>query len=427
MSENGKIYYLRDAVHFDIMFEEKFFDLISTKEFQRLSRIKQLSCEYLVFPTALHNRFSHSIGTFHIMSLLLKQVEKILNSNNIELAIEYKDLALCAALLHDIGHGPFSHTFEKISKKQLHEMWTIEILKNSNTQINKVLRKNFYEDFIEKLISLFDKNVEHDGIMNLIHQLISSKLDADRMDYLLRDSYFTGVSMGIYDVHRLISSLDITYVDGKPTICVNEKYISSIEEYILARFYMHKEAYQHPLKKQLENIIQKIFARAKELYSKGFDIFYDAVMKKVFDETLDVDSYLQMDDNFMMYHISRWANSEDFIMRKLCEAFLNRKKFTKYRETDNISLFDKLNIKLSNRGINKVNWLDEYCYIKEVVKIPVYEKGKENIWLKKKDGRIIDIAEESHILSNIDLQNNFERKTEFYHEELLEEIFGIKI
>ncbi len=116
---NEKKYFLRDAIHSDIAFEKKYFDLISTAEFQRLSRIKQLSSEYLVFPTALHNRFSHSIGTFFVMGKLLQRLEDALKLHGVEVTQEQKDLALCSALLHDIGHGPFSHTFEKNFKHLL--------------------------------------------------------------------------------------------------------------------------------------------------------------------------------------------------------------------------------------------------------------------------------------------------------------------
>lgn len=422
-----KVYYLRDAVHLDIIFEERFFNIISTIDFQRLSRIKQLSCEYLVFPTALHNRFSHSIGTFHVMKLLVDKISKVLKEEGIEFTAYHRDLALVAALLHDIGHGPFSHTFEKISTKQLHEMWTVEIIENENTEINKALKENFPENFVKDLVSLFDKEKEHEPVHNIISQLISSKLDADRMDYLLRDSYFTGVNMGVYDLHRLISSLDIAYIENKPVLCVNEKYISPIEEYIMARFYMHKEAYQHPLKKQLENVIQKIFKRAKELYSYDYDIFYDKSMEAIFKEELDIKTYLSLDDNFILYHISRWKNSDDMIMQKLCSAFLDRKKFTKYRTTDNLSLADRLNDILISQGKETIDWNKEYCYISETLEIPIYNKNDENIWIKKKDGSLVDISEESHILSMMNLRNNFKRKTEFYHKEMLKEKFGIEL
>ena len=360
------------------------------------------------------------------MKLLLDRIISVLDEKGIIFDEYHRDLALCSALLHDIGHGPFSHTFEKISKKQLHEIWTVEIIKNERAEINKALRENFSDKFIEDLVSIFNKEETHNNLKSIIVQLVSSKLDADRMDYLLRDSYFTGVSIGLYDLHRLISSLDIADMNGKMVLCVNEKYISPIEEYIMARFYMHKEAYQHPLKKQLENIIQKIFKRAKELYLQKEEIFYDSVMESVLNDKLDVDVYLKMDDNFILYHMFRWQESDDIIMRKLCSAFLNRKKFTKYRNS-RISLYDRLNELRREKNLPPVDWEKQYCYISEETQIPIYDKEKENIWIKKKDGRIVDIAEESHILSMMNLKNEFSRKTEFYHRELLKEQFDIEL
>lgn len=420
-----KIYYLRDPIHLDIAFERKFFELISTVEFQRLARIKQLSCEYLVFPTALHNRFSHSIGTYHVMGLLLEKITKIAKNYGIAISEEDNDLALCAALLHDIGHGPFSHTFERILNKDSHEEFTKKIIKDKETEINRALRENFGEDFIDKLLQIFDKNTDN-VVYNIIIQLISSQLDADRMDYLLRDSYFTGVSNGNYDLYRLVNAIDIAEIDGEYKICVNEKYISSIEEYVMARFYMHKEVYQHPLKRQLENILQKIFIRARHLYKNGIDIFYDLDMKKIFDDSIDIGAYLRMDDNFLMYHISKWQYSNDEILSYLSKAFVNRKKFKKYREFDE-SLYEKLSKKLKELKVDDLEECMKYCYINDKISVPIYNKTKENIWLKSDDGKISDITEKSFILQNIDVSKKFIKVNEFYHEDMLYKVFGIRI
>ncbi|MDO5096312.1 MAG: HD domain-containing protein [Peptostreptococcaceae bacterium] len=427
MSYSEKTYFLRDAIHSDIAFETKFFALISTSEFQRLSRIKQLSSEYMVFPTALHNRFSHSIGTFFVMGKLIERLEDALKAHDVVVTSEQKDLALCSALLHDIGHGPFSHTFEKITGDYAHEYWTVQILQNEHTEIHQALRKNFGEDFISKLVGIFtDKNFkQEDTIITLISQLISSQMDADRMDYLLRDSYFTGVSTGLYDLHRLIEAIDVAKVDGRLRICVSEKYVSSIEEYIMARFYMHKEAYQHPLKRQLENIVQKIFLRAKELYLEGKEIYCDEIIVKLFEHRMDVDSYLQMDDGFLMYHIAKWKNQDDFVLHALCRAFVDRKKFERYRgEGTEKTLAERLNEIRLSQGKSEVDWEDEYCYIKDTVTIPIYDRRKDNIWVKLKSGEVVDITEGSYLFGNMNMEP-FVRTNEYYHKGMLEHLFDI--
>lgn len=149
-----KIYRLRDTIHGDIQFNEKFFSLISTAEFQRLARIKQLSSEYLLFPTATHTRFSHSIGTYYVMKKLTDRLEGVLESHGIAVTQTQKELALCSGLLHDIGHGPFSHTFEAIMDDQAHEEWTVKILASPETEIHQAIIQNFGAEFLEELLEI---------------------------------------------------------------------------------------------------------------------------------------------------------------------------------------------------------------------------------------------------------------------------------
>ncbi len=429
MSRITKTYFLRDAIHSDIAFEGRFFALISTAEFQRLARIKQLSSEYLVFPTAVHNRFSHSIGTFYVMGRLIERLESVLKDHQVEVTPEQKDLALCSALLHDIGHGPFSHSFESILGTCSHEEWSRRILSSPDTEIHRALRDNFSEGFVEKLIKILKgRNDPQDNIISLISQLISSQMDADRMDYLLRDSYFTGVSTGIYDLNRLIEAIDVTRLNGRLTICVREKYISSIEEYIMARFYMHKEAYQHPLKRQLEHIIRKIFERAGELYFVGRELNCDRLMQKLFEKDIRLSEYLQMDDAFLMYHIASWRSSDDFILSELSRAFVDRKKYSRYRsQGEGERLIDRLNSLIAAQGGSPIDWQKEYCYIDDTISIPIYNRGKDNIWVKKQDGEAVDIAEASYLLKNLDMRDSFVRENEYYHEKMLAGLHGIEL
>lgn len=428
---DSKRYVLRDPVHLDIEFPYKYFSLVNTTEFQRLSRIKQLSCEYLVFPTASHTRFSHSIGTYHVMGLLIDHLEGILNSYGIEVTQEQRDLALCSALLHDIGHGPFSHTFEKIFGLGNHEDWTVKIMRDPDSQINRSLTQNFSESFVEKLAAIFegssdDSSDGEENIMTLISQLISSQIDADRMDYLLRDSYFTSISNGNYDIRRLIKSLDVACKESRFRICVNEKYISSIEEYIMARYYMHKEAYQHPVKVQMEAMLVKIFARARELYLTGKTLFADEIMLKLFDKKeISVSEYTSIDDYFMYFHMTKWKNHSDSVLSHMCRAFLDRKKYKRYRKTENIpELCEVLDQNLRDCGMEAADWNSEYGYIKRTVSFGIYDRKKDNIWVKMKDGSIKDISEVSYVFRSMDMEKPYERTIECFSSELLMARFG---
>lgn len=424
--KTGKTYTLRDTIHMDIKFEEKFFEIISTEEFQRLARIRQLSSEYLLFPTATHTRFSHSIGTYYVMKKLVGRLEEALSRHHISVTEEQKDLALCSALVHDIGHGPFSHTFEAILGGESHESWTIRILEDKSTQINQVITKNFGQDFLCKLIKIFQGHQEDhkDTMLELIQQLISSQMDADRMDYLLRDSYFTGVNTGVYDLDRVIESIEIEEMDQELRICVSEKYLSSIEEYVMARFYMHREVYQHPLKRQLENIILKIFKRSRELYAEGKLEHKDFLMEKVLQNQISLDDYLRLDDNILMYHIAMWRYSEDDILSTLSKAFVDRKKFERYRNKTGQRLDELLNMELEKRNIEPIDWQEEYSYIRDQVKIPLYDKNHNNIWVKEKSGSVADLSDVSYILKNIDFKNKFERTNEYYHRGMIQRKFG---
>ena len=152
---------IRDAVHGNIMMDERFLAIIDTPEFQRLHRIKQLSTEYLVFPTAQHTRFAHSLGTYHVMFLLIKHFEHLLRNVGIKISEEDKDSALAVALLHDVGHEPFSHAFEHalpVRQKKKHEDWTVEIITNPSSSINRVLKEKFSLSFPKKIEDLMIKN-----------------------------------------------------------------------------------------------------------------------------------------------------------------------------------------------------------------------------------------------------------------------------
>lgn len=435
-NKKGKI--IKDTIYGDIYFPESLVKLIDTPEMQRLHRIKQLSTSYQTFPDATHSRFAHSIGTYNVMRKLLVHFDEIFQSMGEGINEEHKNLAYCAALLHDIGHGPFSHAFEHAFPEEIaidnHEKWSVNIIKTKDTGVNKVLREEFGESFPEKISCIIEKNfdtifkdwnVQELNIFKVISLLISSQLDADRMDYLLRDSYFTAVTNGNYDLERLISSLSLDTKDNNIVVCVDEKYISTLEQYILARYHMYKEVYYHPFKCEMETVVQKIFYRLYELYCIGDEKYINALpsaFKTIFSNNeLTASEYTSLDDNIIVAMISKLTNCGDYILCTLSRAFLNREKYDKLSLLNNkksdIEFFkEKFNEAIAEEGMEKINdYSKEYFWIDSEIKVETYKKEEDigkNILIRKKDGTLANISDISDIIrsSKADKNINGENK-----------------
>lgn len=415
-SPGGKI--IRDAVHGDIFVSNKFLEIIDCPEFQRLRRVKQLSVANMLFPSADHTRFSHSIGTYHVMQLLITHFEKQFEAMNIDINQNHNDIALAAALLHDIGHGPFSHAYEEIhpvkSQNIKHEEWTLNLIRK-NGKLNSILIKNFGEDFPSAVANLIKDqrsakrkkvdSAEKIDLFFILSSLISSQLDADRIDYLLRDSMHTGVNFGRVDISRIISSMRITVLNDKYSICIPEKYITDIEQYLLGRYQMHKEVYYHSFKVEMEQIIKKIFSRAYYLFiNKKLNIKSNA-FRKVFEEnTLTIEEYISLDDNILIASFQEWISNDDIILSDLCKALIYREKYKKIKilskNNEDIELFkNDLSqlLKKYNYSV-KDNFKSEYFWIESIAKFSLYDVGKENIWILLSNGVHKDLSEISQII-----------------------------
>lgn len=411
---------IRDSVHGDIFLSDKFLAIIDTPEFQRLRRIHQLSVAYLVFPGAEHTRFAHSIGTYYIMQKIIEHFKPIMNSVNIELSEREINLALAVALLHDIGHGPFSHAFEKaIPNSDDHEKWTIRIITCAESNINRVLKDSFDDNFPNDLADIIrkEKSVKKNGLSNkdfeqidlffILSSLISSQLDADRMDYLLRDSMYTGVIFGSIDIERIISSMTITVHDNNYYVCVMEKFLSDIENYLLARYQMHKEVYLHDVKCEMEIIIKKILERAFKIYkdSKTVGALLPLPLLKLFEgKSMTVKEYVSLDDHILLSLFSHWMQSEDSILRNLCSCIINRKKYNKvyilYNTEQDISEFKKeLKDILRKYGYHIDDYKKEYFFLESIEAYKIYKKNKDNIWILKNDGTLNDICDISKVVN----------------------------
>ncbi len=287
-------------------------ELIDSKEIQRLRRIRQLSGVAMVFHTAEHSRFTHSLGAYHMANLILHHVE------GIEALSEYERLVLlCSALLHDIGHGPYSHAFENVLETS-HEEMTEKIILSESSDVNKILSR------IPNLALDVASVISHKGKYPLIESLVSSQLDVDRMDYLTRDAYFTGATYGTIDMHRLLRSMII--VDGK--LLYRTSGVHTLESYLMSRYHMYFQVYFHPVARAYELLLESIYERIKDLTALNVKI--DANIESflnVIKDNNDVNSYIELDDAYVNGFIKQLTKSNDEVLNKLANAFNCRKLF----------------------------------------------------------------------------------------------------
>lgn len=305
----------KDPVHEYVYVQDQtIWDLINTKEFQRLRRIRQLGTTYLTFHGAEHSRFSHSLGVYEITRRIISQFER---NGYPDWPAHERLVSLCAALLHDVGHGPFSHSLEEIFDTD-HEEWTCHILLG-DTDINKVLRQ-VSDDFPEKVAAVIRKTYPQPIVVSLV----SSQMDADRMDYLLRDAYYTGVNYGTFDLERILRVLRA--YQGK--IVVKESGMHAVEHYLMSRYQMYWQIYFHPVTRSSEIILRQIFRRAHELNQQGYSFGWMAnPIQKLLNNTLTLQDYLKLDESMAQMAFAEWSEESDSLLSDLCRRFLNRRLY----------------------------------------------------------------------------------------------------
>ncbi|MFW5704529.1 MAG: HD domain-containing protein [Nanoarchaeota archaeon] len=283
---------ITDPLYKQILIPKEFEKFLDLPEMQRLKHIKQTSFVDQLYPNATHTRFSHSIGVYYLMSKILQRIKTTEKD---------KKNLLIAALLHDIGHGPFSHMWEKVFPHFNHEDATREILEKLKLpEVQKILDK------------------EHK-----FSPLISSMIDVDKLDYMARDSYFCGVSYGLTEVDYIMQSFNVK--DKK--IVINKKSIPSIENLINQRITLYKNVYYHKFSKGYEFLFEKIFERAKDMFKEGKEFYLEENMKSFFEKTNTLKNLIAVDDVAVLYHIRKWAENEDKNLSDLAKRFLERKSF----------------------------------------------------------------------------------------------------
>ncbi|MBM7642559.1 HD domain-containing protein [Streptococcus loxodontisalivarius] len=312
--------YFRDPIHGYIQVDHDIiYDLINSREFQRLRRIKQLGTSNCVFPGAEHTRFSHSLGAYHIARSIIERFEKsyadIWDSKN-------SLLTMVSALLHDIGHGAYSHTFELLFDTD-HEALTQSIITSQNTEINSILSR-VSPDFPSQVASVIDHSHPNQQVI----QLISSQIDVDRMDYLLRDSYYTGTNYGNFELSHILRVMQ-PKANG---ICFSYQGMHAVEDYLLSRYQMYMQVYFHPASRSMEVILQNLLKRAKYLYpqQKNFFASNSPALIPFFEEKVNLTDYLKLDDGVLNTYFQSWIFSDDDILSDLADAFINRRLFKSF-------------------------------------------------------------------------------------------------
>ena len=308
---------IRDAIHDYIHVDHSIiWRLINSKEMQRLRRIKQLGGTYQVFQSAEHSRFVHSLGVYQVVRRML-ETECLTNALS-----DYDKLCvMCAGLLHDIGHGPFSHSFEGVFEENHEDMTVRMILEES--EVHDIL-VSLYKQLPQDVASI----IQHTHPNRILIQMVSSQLDADRMDYLLRDSYMSGTTYGHFDMSRILRTMRIR--DGK--IVYKESGVQAIENYILARYHMYWQVYYHPTARSYEHLLQSVFQRVKDLYYDGY-VFQTHLhyLIPMLEHRFQVSDFVDLDEAVILYYFKEFTREKDFILSDLSSRFLNRHLF-KYKQ-----------------------------------------------------------------------------------------------
>jgi len=406
----------RDPVHniisFDKDSERILLDLIDTKEFQRLRHIKQLGLSSFTYPGAEHTRFLHSLGVVHLTKRFIDKIATLKNIDS-KYVCELQNnrmLALTAALLHDIGHGPFSHALEKTTKIK-HEKWTIEII-TGNTEVKSIL-ENYKTGFSTEVADVIRRTHKSKAIV----KLLSSQLDTDRIDYLLRDSKQTGAGYGSFDLEWMINCLRIGEVNGDTEVGLDlNKGFSIAEDFIMARYYMYVNVYFHRATRSAELIIDKIFERAAELGGDGkieFPEDLSKILKKnSVQETLN--NSLNLTENTIWYYVSQWSRSDDAILLDLCNRLLHRRFFKEIRINGDVfdfyqkatKIFGEIDVPfeyyLLRDEASSSSYKDYYISQKQKNEGDESEKeATEQIFLFDEDGKSIELATKSKIINQI--------------------------
>jgi len=368
------------------------FDLLEHPFFQRLRRIKQLGLSFLVFPGANHTRFEHALGASHLM----RQAIDILRLKGHEITEEEAEAVTIAILLHDIGHAPFSHVMENTLVNISHEEISLLIMQELNREFGGKL---------DLAIAIFTNQYKK----AFLHQLVSSQLDVDRLDYLRRDSFFTGVAEGTIGIERIIKMLNVF----EDKLVVDVKGIYSIEKFLISRRLMYWQVYLHKTVVSAEFLLINMLRRAKELIKKGVEVYATPTLKvflthafspEDFIRNIEVDGeavlslYAALDDNDLFISIKEWQHHSDLVLSSLAKSLTNRKLFRiRLRDKALPKHEEEAFLQRIQEQIVPQKKLARYFLITGVVSNSAYNNRYENIYVLNKDQTIKELNEASDI------------------------------
>ncbi|MDQ0188998.1 HD domain-containing protein [Alicyclobacillus cycloheptanicus] len=378
---------LKDPVHDEILVDDPWvWRLVNSAAVQRLRRIRQLGTSYLTFHGAEHSRFTHSLGAYETMRRVLIHLQRECGWPADE---RDRKLALSAALLHDVGHGPFSHTFESIYPVH-HEQWTRRILQEDDEM--QTILAEIDDEFANDLVGILQKAGRHP----MVEQLITSQLDVDRMDYLLRDALNTGVSYGRFELARLLRSLTIS--DGQILLRANA--LHTVEQYILARYFMYAQVYLHPVTVGSDVLVLQILRRAGDLIRDGkLRELPQELLAIIGADEMDirVSDYLALDESTLLYAFRQWSRSEDSVLADLSQRFLHRRLFAPITRTEPNSE----EWAILRTAARALGFHPDYYVSGRTAEISGYVYRGEGILLLRPDGSRTELSRESKIVRSL--------------------------
>lgn len=364
------------------------FDLIAHPYFQRLRRVSQMGLSYLVYPGAHHTRFHHALGSMHLMC----RAVQALRLKGVPINEEEENGLYCAILLHDIGHGPFSHAMEhSIVEGTSHEFISLQFMEELNRE---------FDGQLSTAISIFKGQHKK----RFLVQLVSSQLDMDRLDYLKRDSFYTGVAEGNINSERLISMLNVS----NENLVVEEKGIYSVEKFLIARRFMYWQVYLHKTGIVAEQLLIRVLKRAKEVMDESVLASCSSALKFFMENKVEradfnedvLKTFAQLDDIDILSAIKSWQNHSDFVLSRLSQMLLNRRLLKvklKNKPIDQNKLLKYRDNCKSTFGINDQD--AEYFVFSGKIENKAYDQEKQHINILKKNGKLIDVAKASDQLN----------------------------
>jgi len=387
---------------------EIIYDIIEHKYFQRLRRIKQLGLTDYVYPGAVHTRFQHTLGAVHLISSAIT----VLRSKGTSITYEEEEAVSLAILLHDIGHGPYSHTLEHIIvEKYSHEELSLQYMNALN---------NEYNGKLNLAIKIFQNQYQK----KFLHQLVSSQLDVDRLDYLRRDSFYTGVSEGVIGSDRIIKMLAVV----NDELVIEAKGIYSVEKFLIARWLMYWQVYLHKTVVSAEMLLLKIFKRVKFLISENKEVYLTKELKYFFtnpqignsDLITILNNFSAIDDTDILVLIKNWAKSNDKVLSELSNKLINRQLFKIEIQDEpfdqkKISELSEKASKLLNLNKSEVQY---YVFTDHISK-NAYSAFDDKIRILYKDGSLKDVGDASDILNTAMLSKTVRKYFLCYPKEII--------